>query len=207
MENINLEIIKIHNYENCTEALGPYKRFALWVQGCNKDCKGCMTPESRDINSGIDIDINKLVEVIIKSEDIEGITISGGEPFLQARELLNLISKVKSIKDIGVIIYTGYTYNELLNNSDPNNETVKKLLNYCDLLIDGPYKDELNDGLSLRGSSNQNIISLTERYKSIIDNYYNKKGRKVEFIVKSNEKCIIGVPSVETLKWFRNNKI
>jgi anaerobic ribonucleoside-triphosphate reductase activating protein len=168
-----------------TEALGPFRRFAIWVQGCNKHCKGCIAKDSWNIDAGEKVDIQKLAEEILRQPDIEGITISGGEPFLQENALASLVEFVKSKRDIGVIIYTGMKYTDVAKT---------RLIQCCDLLIDGEYIEELNDGKSLRGSSNQNVIPITGRYRTLVEDIYNQQGRKVEFIVRDGHMDMIGIP-------------
>lgn len=190
--------IRIHNYQDGVTKLGPGKRFVIWTQGCMRGCKGCMTPVSQDINGGQLVDTEWMAELIISSRR-EGITISGGEPFLQAGELCKLISLVRENADIGVIIYTGFTYEELINSND---EDRKRLLGMADLLIDGPYIDELNDGKNLRGSSNQRVIALTDRYRDYVEVYGSKKA-EVEFFVKENKVVLVGVPDKDLLSRFK----
>jgi anaerobic ribonucleoside-triphosphate reductase activating protein len=129
--------------------------------------------------------------MITRTAGIEGITVSGGEPFLQAAALCELIETTKSARDTGVIIYTGHAYQELCESEDPD---AKRLLGLCDLLIDGRYKEEYNDGKSLRGSSNQQVIPLTERYRENL-HLYGAEGRGIELIVRGNGTArIIGIP-------------
>ena len=169
-----------------TEALGPYKRYALWTQGCKKRCPGCISPDAQTMQGGTLVPISILSSEIINTADIEGITISGGEPFLQQDALCELIDQVRQHRDIGVIVYTGMLYSELANTP---------LLQRCDLLVDGEYIKELNDDKSLRGSSNQNVICITERYSKIIDQFYGRAGRKMEFVQKDGSLTMVGIPS------------
>lgn len=172
----------------CSEVLGPYKRFIVWVQGCKRRCKGCIAKDSWSLDGGELVEVDTIVQQILRQENIEGITISGGEPFLQQDALCELISKVRAHKDIGVIIYTGMKYNEIENTA---------LAHSADLIIDGEYVEELNDNKSLRGSSNQNVLCLTERYKDIVSEYYGKQGRKIELILADGITRMIGIPSKE----------
>ena len=80
--------MKIYNYIKSTKTLGPYNRFALWVQGCPFSCTECMSPDSQDFNSGLEMSISAIVDLILNEINIEGLTISGGEPFSQANELV-----------------------------------------------------------------------------------------------------------------------
>ena len=191
--------MRIYNYQDGVKKLGPGTRFVLWTQGCPRRCAGCMTPASQDINGGQHISVEELSQIII-SANREGITISGGEPFLQAADLCELITLVRKSVDIGVIIYTGYIYEELISSKE---SAIKRLLELTDLLIDGPYVDELNDGMNLRGSSNQRVIALTDRYVQNVCEYGIKKA-EIEIFVKENKMVMVGVPTKELLSKFKN---
>ena len=145
--------------------LGPFERYCLWVSGCNRHCPGCISPESHDMYAGTQLDTGALAWEIIAS-GTEGITISGGEPFLQAPALCQLLQTIKRHRDMGVIIYTGFLLEEITSL-----EGGAELLALCDLLIDGPYIRQLDDGKSLRGSSNQRVIPLTQRYRPYLGLY------------------------------------
>lgn len=169
-----------------TKALGPYKRYAIWVQGCEKNCQGCIATDARSLNEGMVVTVSELVETIVKEREIEGITISGGEPFLQQEALCELIDSIRVRRDCGVIIYTGMSYKEISDTT---------LAQKSDLVIDGEYIAELNDDKSLRGSSNQNIIDVSGRYKECIEEYYGQTGRRVEVIAQGKRLRLVGIPS------------
>ena len=169
-----------------TEALGPFKRYAIWVQGCNKRCKGCISPDAQSLDGGIVVDVADLAAEILFVPDIEGITVSGGEPFLQQRALATLVDLLRDKRDMGVIVYTGILYEEI-------KET--PLAQRCDLIIDGEYIEELNDDKSMRGSSNQKAICVTDRYQRFAEHHYGVSGRKVEFCIDSGSVNMVGIPS------------
>ena len=179
--------INIHQLEKCSRLLGPNKRYLIWFQGCDKNCKGCMSQLSRDLKIKNEIEVDDIVEDILK-QDVEGITISGGEPFLQIDGLTELVSKVKS-KGLGVIVYTGYLYDDIKH---------LEVMRDIDILIDGPYIDELNmNNDAYRGSSNQRIIALSDRYD--LSEYQSHK-RRAEITFDKDNIHLIGVPSREVLK-------
>ena len=180
--------LRLYMTAPCSEVLGPYKRFIVWVQGCKRRCKGCIAKDSWALDGGELVEVDTIVQQILRQENIEGITISGGEPFLQQDALCELIRKVREHKDIGVIIYTGMKYSEIENTD---------LAHSADLIIDGEYVEELNDNKSLRGSSNQNALCLTERYNDIVSEYYGINGRKIELILADGVTKMIGIPSKE----------
>lgn len=147
--------IRIHDFVESTTALGPGTRCAIWLQGCKRNCKGCMSPESRDMEGGYIEGVDSLAEHVLAINGIEGITISGGDPFYQPDALLELLKIIKSKSNLGVIIYTCFYFDEL---KEMNNAAVEEIItNLSDLIIDGPYVEELNDDGYLRGSSNQQL--------------------------------------------------
>lgn len=180
--------LRLYMTAKSTEVLGPNKRYAIWVQGCNKRCKGCISPDAQSLSGGYSISVEDLAAEIISVPSIEGITISGGEPFLQQEALCELIDFVRDERDIGVIVYTGMLYSEIRDTS---------LAKRCDLIIDGEYIEDLNDNKSLRGSSNQNTICLTRRYKNIVSEYYGADGRKIELVFTDGTLRMLGIPSKE----------
>jgi anaerobic ribonucleoside-triphosphate reductase activating protein len=172
-----------------TEALGPGTRAAIWVQGCPLNCRGCIAPNWIPFKTA---NILSIEDVITKLSirELDGITFSGGEPMEQAEALANLAIQIRRIKDLNLICFTGYRYERLINN--PPNIGVKKLLAEVDVLIDGPYVQEKNNSLGLRGSSNQRILHLTSRLKEY--DLENQK-RKVEVTIADGELAFVGIPT------------
>jgi len=168
-----------------TSVLGPGKRFGIWAQGCEKHCKGCIAPDSWDRNGGYERTVSDLAGEILSIDLIEGITISGGEPFLQQDALCELIHTIQKKKNLGVIIYTGMKYEEISST---------ELSSLADLIIDGEYIENQNDGKSLRGSANQRAICVTERYRDFVKNEYGIDGRKIEITIKDGKANMVGIP-------------
>lgn len=190
--------LRISHYVDETKVLGPFVRSALWVHGCCFNCEGCLAREmnSREYKAA---DAEKLAEHFLSVKDTDGITISGGEPFLQAEALSLMIRRIRDTRpDYGVIIYTGFTLEEL---KDKNNASTDELLGMADIIIDGKYVKELDDGVPYRGSSNQRILLLSDRYKDISKEYYNTSGkRNIEIQVTGKNIYMVGVPSENGLK-------
>ncbi len=138
---------------------GPGLRFVVFAQGCPHRCPGCHNPETWDPAGGREISIRDLLNGICKNPLLQGVTLTGGEPFLQAGPLAELARRVKDTgKD--VITYTGYTWERLLEMAEKD-EGVKSLLLATDILIDGPYIRERRDlNLAFRGSANQRVIDV-----------------------------------------------
>ncbi|ALG67819.1 4Fe-4S single cluster domain-containing protein [Beggiatoa leptomitoformis] len=181
-----------------THVLGPFTRFALWVQGCPFRCHDCMTPDALRVDGGTSVEITELAQQILNTPTIEGITLSGGEPFAQSAELLELIHQIKRVKSLGIIVYSGYTL-EQLQKMAKKHPAVAGLLDQIDVLIDGLYIAEQNDGLSLRGSKNQQIHALTPRYAALIAEYYAQSQRAVEMHLLADTVMLVGIPGINLL--------
>ena len=136
---------------------GPGLRYVIFFQGCHKRCYMCHNPKTWDILGGYLQNLDELVKSFSNNPLLKGITISGGEPFLQPEPLLYLTKKAQE-NNLDVIIYSGYYYNELIKF---NNPTVLEVLKTANYLIDGPF-EYLKKDLSLlfRGSGNQRIMDL-----------------------------------------------
>lgn len=141
--------------------LGPGQRALVWFQGCLKNCPGCVTPEMRAIVERDLVEVPLLAKLVCSLDDCEGVTLIGGEPFLQYRALAPFVERVKE-SGRTVMIYTGYDYDELL---DSPKVEVAKILHFTDILVDGPYLREEDHGEMWRGSANQRILFLSERYR------------------------------------------
>ena len=182
--------------ENCT-VLGPGGvRAVLWVHGCCFDCKGCIA-DSYKTGPYHDASSEEIAEWYCSCGGrTEGITISGGEPFLQAGELAEMIRLIRAQLDAGVIVYTGFLYEELLAKAQTE-KSITRFLEEIDLLIDGPYVEELDRNRRAIGSENQRILFLTDRYRATAEKYYETNGRHVEIRIFDGKRMLIGVPSRE----------
>lgn len=141
--------------------LGPGIRAVIWVQGCPLRCEGCVAMETLPFDGGSVMPVAGLAAWLIGLDGIEGVTFSGGEPFAQAGSLALLLDKVRQARpDFTALCYSGFTYAALRRGGDGQ----RALLDRLDLLIDGPYQRGKHGNLRWRGSSNQEIISLSDRY-------------------------------------------
>lgn len=138
---------------------GPGLRFVVFTQGCPHQCAGCHNPETHSFSGGYDCEVGKILTEIEKNPLLKGVTLSGGEPFCRAEELLPLVRAVRE-KGMDVYCYSGYTFEELLETSK-SNAAAAALLAQIDVLIDGPFVLEQRDlELKFRGSSNQRILDI-----------------------------------------------
>ena len=134
---------------------GPGFRYTIFLQGCSHHCDGCQNPATWDKERGALKDTAAIIEDIKKAYYIDGVTISGGEPLDQAKELLKLLKSLKEL-NYHIIMFTGYTYEDVMQHED-----MKKCMEYTDILIDGEYvKSKRSLSLRFRGSSNQRIIDI-----------------------------------------------
>lgn len=191
--------IKVAHIEKKTQLLGPFDRFVIWVHGCCFDCPGCLADNTK-VGEYQSLDVETLCTQIVNS-DVEGITFSGGEPFLQADLLADLVEAVERKRDLGVICYSGFTLEELQNKPEAT-----RFLKKLDVLIDGKYVRELDYEKPYVGSINQKIYYLTSRYAESGPEYYSAGARKAEIRLTSNQAILIGVPSKQTLQVWKTLK-
>jgi anaerobic ribonucleoside-triphosphate reductase activating protein len=145
---------------------GPGLRYVIFTQGCTHQCPHCHNPETWDTESGKEYTVKQIVRLLKQQKKTkQGVTFSGGEPFIQAAELAEAALAAHKM-DWDVVTYTGYTYEELIdliNGGSADAAGIKALLSAPDILIDGRYDHKLRSiGLQFRGSSNQRIIDMAK---------------------------------------------
>ncbi len=202
MDDVCAKKLVIYMRNPSVTTLGPGIRYTIWVQGCPLACVGCLVPDSHDIADGERVALETLSEEISSTTNIEGITFSGGEPFAQALALAMLIKSVRLERDLGLIVYTGYSHQEIISHilSDPNGGWAQ-LYSQIDLLIDGRYVERMNDDKPLRGSSNQRAIPITDRYLKYVHLYgADSTQRAVTVSYEHETLTLIGVPSQSLLR-------
>lgn len=157
-------LFNVHSIKLSTKAEGPYNRCCIWFQGCNIHCPLCCNKDLIPLIPQHLVSMSKLLEIINgaqKRYQIEGVTLSGGEPSLQ--QGLSLLNKKIHEMGLGIIMFSG-KYKEQL---DPT------LVKTVDLLLDGPYEYKKHDeNRFLIGSTNKRITPITDRYKDKLD-YFN----------------------------------
>lgn len=183
-------LLNIAQFWPATHALGPGLRSVAWVQGCNRHCPSCISPEWAPQVDAHVVPVENLAELLISNPNIGGVTFSGGEPMLQAEELAALICLIHQKRDLNIICFTGFTYDQL--RQKPGIPGAERLLAEVDVLIDGPYIVEQDDNRGLRGSANQKVHHLTDR----LQGYDFETGpRKVEFHIQNNYTMMVGIPA------------
>lgn len=156
----NIQSIKISGIVSESIVDGEGIRYIIFTQGCPHHCPGCHNPETHSFDAGLSVNINDLIGDIVKKKDyIDGITLSGGEPFCQSEQCSVIAEKAKLL-GLSVWCYTGYIFEDLYGRNE-------KLLNYIDVLVDGPFIQEKRSlDLEFRGSSNQRLIDVPASLKS-----------------------------------------
>ena len=138
---------------------GPGLRFTVFTQGCPHHCPGCHNPETHDPAGGREVSVSELEEEMGKNPLIDGLTLSGGDPFCQAAECADL-ARLAHEKGLNVWTYTGYTYERLLEGDLPG---ALELLEQTDVLVDGPFLlAEKSYEALFRGSTNQRLIDVKQ---------------------------------------------
>lgn len=189
--------MRIHQIIPRTAVDGPGVRFCLWVQGCSRHCKGCFNPGTWNPEGGTEMTVEALREQIAATPDIEGITLLGGEPFEQAEECARLCEWARA-RGLSVAAFSGYTLEELR----AGDAATRRLLAAVDLLMDGPYVEELQDfSRPWIGSRNQNYRFLTERY-TMADVENGRRGVEIR-MKKSGEIFVSGMPDAQMQRRLR----
>ncbi len=149
---LNVHAIEARSYVN-----GPGARFVIWVQGCTLACPGCWNPQSWDMGIRSALEVDAIIDQIEEHHaTLDGVTFSGGEPFLQPLPLVSIARRVQEM-GLNVFIFTGFELSEL---TSPDQQS---LLGLADWVVTGRYRSgERIFGHSLRSSSNQKIHCLTE---------------------------------------------
>ena len=153
--------IRLHAFEPCSRANGPGRRAVVWFQGCTLSCPGCFNPATHDHTSGYAYDTEQLVsDILAISDNIEGVSFSGGEPLQQPQALFDLLQRLAASLP-SFLLFSGYTLPEI---------TVMPLgaeiLHHIDVLIAGRFDSSTHYGRGLLSSANQQMHVLTSRYTS-----------------------------------------
>lgn len=144
-----------------TSVDGPGLRTSIYFAGCSHGCPGCHNPQSWDFDGGREMSVGEVMAVIIENDF--DVTFTGGDPMYVAESLIPL---AKEIRGIGKTIwcYTGFTYEVLMAETG-----ARSLLDYVDVLVDGPFIESKRDvHLLFRGSSNQRLVDIKKSTPSSV---------------------------------------
>lgn len=152
--------LRLHYFLPFSRSNGPGNRAVIWFQGCSLDCPGCFNPEAHSSRKGKLVKTDQLFKKIQKQGNaIEGITISGGEPLQQMRPLLNLLGRVRKETNLSVLLFTGYSWEEVGRMKDS-----PELLRCVDILIAGRYDRTRRVARNMVSSANKTLHFLSGRY-------------------------------------------
>lgn len=127
-------------------------RYVIFTQGCAHRCNGCQNPDTWDFEGGTEVDVSELAtDILHRRKYLDGITLSGGDPFYQQDECCRLL---QMLSGMNVWIYTGFNYEDICDTD---------LAKMTDVIVDGPFKEELRCEGQYFGSSNQRIIRQKTR--------------------------------------------
>jgi anaerobic ribonucleoside-triphosphate reductase activating protein len=149
---------RIHAIEPRSRANGPGVRFVIWMQGCTLGCAGCFNPTTHPAQGGQPRTVASLLEELAASPGIEGLTLSGGEPLQQAAASARLLAGARTL-GLSTLVFSGYSREEIEQLPDG-----PAALASIDVLIDGRYRAGERHASGLRGSANQRILLLSDRY-------------------------------------------
>ena len=156
------ETLKIHHWLAESYANGPGRRAVVWVQGCSLGCLGCFNPETHPTRAGEAVRVDELARNIAAlGNRIQGLTISGGEPFQQPEALAELCRQIRQRTDLSIVIFSGFELEEI--RKIPASTYI---LENCDVLLCGRYQQERHVGRGLLGSDNKEMIFLTNQYRA-----------------------------------------
>ncbi len=172
------------------KVLGPGNRIGIWVSGCNHRCKGCSNPELWKQEERYKITKEKFRELVLSISSkfkIDGFTLTGGDPFFDLESLEQILSVIYSLSD-EILVYTGYTIEKL-----QKDEKCSKILSKIAVLIDGPYIEDKNENVFLRGSSNQKILILNDKYRDKYENYISSGYNQIQNFVSKSGFISVGI--------------
>ena len=182
---------------------GPGRRFTVWVQGCPRRCPGCFNPGLQDEERRRQVSVEELVAAFVAAGPVDGVTLSGGEPFAQAAGLAVFLGALAEQTGTppSVIAFSGYTLEEL-QGGEP---AWQRLLERVDLLVDGPYLAERAvSAAPLAGSANQRRLALSEVGEEILARLAATAAGEVQVQVTAHGEVVVsGFPAPELLAALR----
>lgn len=188
-----MSTIAVAQFVPATEAEGPGRRFALWVQGCPLRCPGCCNPEMLPFSGGTPVPVTDLLHRLndaVNVHRVEGISLLGGEPLAHAPGLVEFARGARDLK-LSVMVYSGYTLAEARSCPDP---AVHHLLALTDVLVDGRYdRDRPEPSRRWVGSANQQVHFLTDRYSPAEPCWYRPNTLEIRW--RGGELSVNGFPA------------
>lgn len=180
--------MRVNRMHHPVTVLGHGVRAGIWVQGCTIGCAGCVSRDTWDPSAGTELEPEDIVGWLDSLPGpVDGVTVSGGEPFQQPAELAALLAELaawRGDRELDFLVFSGYAWPRLSAHPD--------VLTHCDAVVAGPYVERRNTGTALRGSDNQEIVPLTElgraRYRDV------PATRAIQVSLDDDVVRLIGIP-------------
>ena len=170
------------------KVLGPGNRIGIWFDGCEHHCKNCSNPELWEIQEEFHTDmrmVKTLIESIRANGEIDGFTLTGGDPFYQPEALKEVVRYIYGISH-DILCYTGYSKEYLW-------DSYSDILEYIGVLIDGKYIEARNNGALLRGSDNQRIIIINNELEDRYRRYFKTAKNSIQNFRTRNTIISVGI--------------
>ena len=172
------------------KSLGINTRIGIWTLGCFRNCYNCSNPEFQFEDKSKETPVKDIIS-ILKQFEFDGVTISGGEPFLRFNDLAELVRAINEELHIDdILIFTGYYLKEL---QDMHLKSIDYILEHIAVLVDGPYVEDLHTEEPLRGSSNQTVYIFNKKYEKQYQEYLSKE-KTFDIIEEGNVSHFVGIP-------------
>lgn len=150
--------VKIAGAKRHSSVNGPGVRYVLFMQGCSHQCPGCQNPETHDIEAGEEMTVQEVIDDILSTRYLDGLTLSGGDPLLQPKASLEIAKNAKET-GLNVWLYTGWTFEQIM--AGKAGREAKEVLSFIDVLVDGPFVEALrSEDVLWRGSTNQHLVDV-----------------------------------------------
>ena len=121
-------LLRLHSFLPASQANGPGRRAVIWVQGCSIKCEGCYNPATHPFHHGRQVSIQELMDLLIQNrQQVEGLTVTGGEPFDQVAAITDLLVHVKQETSLSTVVFTGYSLEEIMPNAQQVDVQMKLL--------------------------------------------------------------------------------
>ncbi len=167
------------------KVLGPGNRIGIWFCGCPRRCDGCSNPELWQFQDKFKTSLEtvlSLIKKIAQNNPVDGFTITGGDPFFQPNDLAALLAQIKEISE-DILVYTGYLKQDL----------TPAMLKNIAVLIDAPYIKARNNNCFLRGSDNQTIYILIEKFRNAYENYLATAENQIQNFATADGYISVGI--------------
>ncbi len=171
------------------KTLGPKDRLGIWLQGCDILCKNCISSHNLIQKDEKIMQLDDLIEKILKFDKVERLTISGGEPFFQANALYKLLLSIR-FKFNDILVYSGYKFDYL-------ERKYSHILDLIDVLIDGEFDDNQLTKKTYKGSENQKLYIFNTKLIPIYSEYIKKNKKMFQLYQADNTLYLLGIPRIE----------